>query len=152
MSPEIAVDSNVLIALIDERDKFHFQANALYTVLRQAGYKAWFFDVVFNETVSVVARRHEEQKRTRPLQVLFERLERQVPKHSITWVARNTESLFDQVMALVHSSSGDLNFHDALIALACRERGIPAIASFDADFDSIAWLTRIASVADLPQR
>jgi len=55
-------------------------------------------------------------------------------------------------MALVHSSSGKLNFHDALIALTCQERDIPAIASFDADFDSIAWLTRIASVADLPQR
>jgi predicted nucleic acid-binding protein len=38
-----------------------------------------------------------------------------------------------------------LNFHDALIALACRERDIPAIASFDADFDQVPWLRRLSA-------
>lgn len=38
-----------------------------------------------------------------------------------------------------------LNFHDALIALACREREIPVIASFDPDFDLIPWLSRLTS-------
>jgi predicted nucleic acid-binding protein len=33
---------------------------------------------------------------------------------------------------------------DALIALACRDRNIPYLASFDADFDQIAWLKRVA--------
>jgi predicted nucleic acid-binding protein len=51
---------------------------------------------------------------------------------------------------LIRSSSGELNFNDALIALACRERGIPAIASFDADFDQIPWLQRIARPEDIP--
>ncbi|MFQ6016158.1 MAG: PIN domain-containing protein [Anaerolineae bacterium] len=37
-----------------------------------------------------------------------------------------------------------MNFNDALIALACRERGIPAIASFDADFEQVAWLRHLA--------
>jgi predicted nucleic acid-binding protein len=47
-------------------------------------------------------------------------------------------------MEIVIDSSGTLNFNDALIALACRERGIPAIASFDADFDQVPWLRRLA--------
>ena len=38
-----------------------------------------------------------------------------------------------------------LNFHDALIALACREREIPVIASFDPDFDLNPWLNRLTS-------
>jgi predicted nucleic acid-binding protein len=38
---------------------------------------------------------------------------------------------------------------DALIALACREREIPAIASFDADFDQVAWLKRVAAPEDV---
>jgi predicted nucleic acid-binding protein len=42
-----------------------------------------------------------------------------------------------------------LNFNDALIALACRERSISAIASFDADFDAIAWLKRLHLPADV---
>ena len=49
----------------------------------------------------------------------------------------------------MRSSSGALNFNDAIIALACRERGIPAIASFDADFDPIPWLRRLARPEDV---
>ncbi len=46
-------------------------------------------------------------------------------------------------------SIGALNFNDALIALACRERGIPSIASFDADFDQVPWLRRLARPEDV---
>lgn len=49
----------------------------------------------------------------------------------------------------MHSSDGKLNFNDALMALACRERAILVIASFDADFDLIPWLKRVASPGDL---
>lgn len=45
----------------------------------------------------------------------------------------------------MEQTNGVLNFHDALIALACREREIPLIASFDPDFDQIIWLHRLAS-------
>ena len=44
---------------------------------------------------------------------------------------------------------GMLNFHDALIALACQERGIHVIASFDGDFDQVKWLRRLASLEDV---
>lgn len=49
----------------------------------------------------------------------------------------------------MRSGGGELNFNDALIALACRERGIPAIAGFDADFDRVPWLRRLARPEDL---
>ncbi len=48
----------------------------------------------------------------------------------ITWISAETQRLYDQVIALVRSTSGTLNFHDALIALGCRELGIEIIASF----------------------
>ncbi len=35
-------------------------------------------------------------------------------------------------------------------SLACRERDVPATASFDADFDQMDWLRRIAAPDDLP--
>lgn len=50
----------------------------------------------------------------------------------------------NEIVALVEHSGGELNFNDALIALACRDRNIPYLASFDADFDQIAWLKRLA--------
>ena len=57
--------------------------------------------------------------------------------------------LYPEIIGLMRSSGGELNFHDALIALACRERNIPAIASFDGDFDQINWLRRLANPDDL---
>ena len=42
------------------------------------------------------------------------------------------------------------DFNDALLALSCRNRGIPYVASFDADFDTVAWLKRLATPADFP--
>jgi len=57
--------------------------------------------------------------------------------------------LYAQIIALIRSSSGALNFNDALIALACRERGIEAIVSFDEDFDQVEGLRRLARPEDL---
>jgi len=66
-----------------------------------------------------------------------------VPAEAITWLSVETQRLYDQVLILVRNTSGDLNFHDALIALGCQELGVHFIASFDADFDRVAWLTRL---------
>jgi predicted nucleic acid-binding protein len=44
---------------------------------------------------------------------------------------------------------GALNFNDTLVALECRELGIECIATFDSDFDSIAWLKRLSSPDDI---
>lgn len=46
-------------------------------------------------------------------------------------------------MDLVQDTSGELNFHDALIALGCRDLGVKWIATFDSDFDQIKWLNRL---------
>ena len=57
--------------------------------------------------------------------------------------------LYTEIVELVRSSRGELNFNDALIALSCRHRGISFIASFDRDFDNVAWLRRVAKPDDL---
>jgi predicted nucleic acid-binding protein len=72
------------------------------------------------------------------------------PPERLTWIMPDTPRLYTQILALIESSSGELNFNDALIALACRERNISVLASFDADFDSIEWLQRIERIIDEP--
>lgn len=57
--------------------------------------------------------------------------------------------LYVDALDLLRNSNGDLNFNDALIALAYRKREIPTIASFDADFDRVDWLKRTAEPKDL---
>jgi predicted nucleic acid-binding protein len=65
--------------------------------------------------------------------------------------SKEIQRLYPEILALVREHHGELNFHDALIALACRELDIPYIASFDRDFDRVSWLTRIDTPTHLPQ-
>lgn len=70
-------------------------------------------------------------------------------QYPLTWILPDVPRLYPEVLELMRTTSGELNFNDALLALVCRERGIPAIASFDADFDQVAWLKRVANPEDV---
>lgn len=139
----IAIDTNVLVALVDSHDKWHSRAVALRDALKAAQVDLLYFDPVLNETVSVLARRAEEQKRTQQFSNLLEVLLQQVPTSVLIWLSAETPRLYDRVIELVRETSGMLNFHDALIALGCQKLEVAVIASFDRDFDQVSWLTRV---------
>ena len=67
----------------------------------------------------------------------------------ILWILPDVPILYPEIIRLVQSSNGELNFNDALIALSCHNRNIPFIASFDPDFDKLEWLKRIVQPDDL---
>jgi predicted nucleic acid-binding protein len=139
----VAIDTNVLVALVDSHDKWHDRAVALRDALKATQSELIYFDSVVNETISVLARRAEEQKRTQQFASLLDVLLQQVPATTITWLSAETQRLYDRVIGLIRETSGVLNFHDALIVLGCQELGIAILVSFDRDFDQISWLTRI---------
>jgi predicted nucleic acid-binding protein len=141
----VAIDTNVLVALVDSHDKWHSRTVALRDALKAAEVTLLYFDPVVNETVSVLARRAEEQKRTQQFPLLLDVLLQQVPATTITWLSAETQRLYDGVVDLIRKTSGVLNFHDALIALGCQELEVTVLASFDRDFDQVSWLTRIDS-------
>lgn len=145
----VAVDSSVLVGLLNPRDLWRDQALALRDTLLGSGAELLYFDCVAAEAISVATRRLHEKGRLADVGPLLDRLESQVPNETITWILPDVPHLYPEVLDLIRSSSGALNFNDALIALACRERGIPAIASFDADFDQVAWLRRLARPEDV---
>jgi len=142
MSGRVLLDSNVLVALVDSRDKWHSRAKGLLDLLEARQVDLIYLDCVVNETISVLARRAEEQKRSGRFPALLDKLLQQVPEDTITWALLEIKRLYPQVIELVRNTSGALNFHDALMALFCREIGEAEIASFDEDFDRIAWLKR----------
>jgi len=71
------------------------------------------------------------------------------PQEDILWVLPDVPALYTDIVELVRSSNGALNFNDALIALSCHHRDISFIASFDRDFDEVTWLQRLAQPDDL---
>jgi len=141
MTQQAAIDSNVLVALIDKQDKWHTQAKTLLNTLENE-VEVVYFDCVLNEAISVMARRSEEQKRSSQFSLLLDELRKRVPEEAITWASMNIQSWYGRIIELVQQSEGRINFHDALIALACKELNIPVVASFDGDFDDIPWLKR----------
>jgi predicted nucleic acid-binding protein len=130
-----AIDTNILVALVDSHDQWHARARALRDALKAAAVEIVYFDSVFNEAISVLARRAQEQGRSHQFTSLVDALMHQVPVGVIVWLSSETQRLYGQVIELVRNTSGDLNFHDALIALGCQELGVRVIASFDRDFD-----------------
>ncbi len=146
---KVAIDSSVLVALINSRDLWREQALALRQALRMADVQLVYFDCVVAEAISAAARRLHEKGQVDEVKGLLERLESQVPRDSITWIMPDVPDLYPAVLDLIRSSAGELNFNDALIALICRDWNIPAIASFDPDFDQIDWLKRLAHPEDV---
>jgi len=148
MNKRAAIDSNVLVALVDDRDKWHVQAKALLNALKEEAINVIYFDCVMNETISVLARRSEEQNRSAQFSALLDELQIQVPEDLITWVTLDTQRLYNRIIALVRQTQGRLNFQDALIALACQELEIKMLLSFDRDFDEISWMERYVSMSE----
>lgn len=147
---EIVVDSSVLVAMLVPNDVWHERTVELWAAIEANGHKVIVLDCVAAESISVAVRRLREKGLVADVQLLLDGLDAYIPYDKITWILSTVSGLYPQVLDLIRSSCGELNFNDALIALACRERGIPAIASFDADFDQVPWLKRIAQPEDIP--
>jgi len=140
---KVAIDTNYLVALVDEQDAWHSKACKIRDALKKAKAEYIYLDCVFNETISVLAKRLEEKGQSERLVTLLSNLEQFVPEDKITWVSQQGQNLLQEILGLVRSSKGSLNFHDSLIALVLRESGIKYLVSFDSDFDGINWLERI---------
>jgi len=143
------MDSSVVVAALLEFDALHGRAFALWNAIKAGKHIPVYTDCVASETISVAARRFEERGRGKEIGSFLDRYLEHIPMADIVWVLQDTQRLYPDILDLVRSSRGALNFNDALIALVCRESGIPAIASFDADFDQLPWLRRLAQPSDL---
>lgn len=107
-----------------------------------------YFDVVVAEAISVLGRRYEERKRSAEFVPVLRTLLRRT-EGEIIWILPEVPALYPHLTALVEQSQGRLNFNDALIALVMQEQGLQYRLSFDADFDTLPWVTRMGGVEGL---
>jgi len=148
---KVGIDTSVLIGLLDPKDVWHDAATALKEALQGHQAEIAVFDCVLAEAISTMARRIHEQRRAADLKHLLSRILTDYPLDDILWVLPDVPALYGEIVELVRSSGGELNFNDALIALSCHHRDVPFIASFDRDFDHVSWLQRLATPDDLRQ-
>ncbi len=145
----VAIDSNILVALLNPFDHRRKQAEALYIALQAVDAQIVYFDCVIAEEISTSLRRLEEKGDAQGVNAIFTKLAELAPPDEITWILPDVPDLYASILELMQASAGMLNFHDALIALACRDRDIETIASLDADFDQVAWLQRLAESSQI---
>jgi predicted nucleic acid-binding protein len=145
----ISIDTSVVVGLLDSRDHWHSTATSLQAALIGAGFAPVYFDCTVTEAVSTLARRLREKQREVELPDLWQRLSMTLPENTLTWVLPDVPRLYGQIMDLIQASEGELNFNDSLIALACRERHIETLASFDRDFDRLSWLKRVSTSEEI---
>ena len=115
---DVVLDSSVLVGILSPNDRWHQQATDLWQALKESGHTPLYMDCVISESVSVATRRLFEQKHATEIEALFNRLDNEFAAHTITWVLPDVPRLYPEIISLMRSSGGELNFHDALIALA----------------------------------
>ncbi|HMJ10780.1 MAG TPA: type II toxin-antitoxin system VapC family toxin [Polyangiaceae bacterium] len=144
MSADIVLDTNVLVAWLDEHDSLAKRASGLLERIAQQGDRPVLIDVAVAEALSVLARRAAERKTNPPsLEKVLERIRAWLATGDIAFVGHHSERLFSSVLDVVAESSGKLNFNDALLVALQREGTIGGIASFDSDFDTVPGFRRL---------
>jgi predicted nucleic acid-binding protein len=141
----IGIDTSLIVGLLDKKDIWHGKATELYNFLKQQKAQIIIFDCVLAETISTLCRRIHEKRRDNDLSNLIDKFLENFPPKVITWINYDIPNLYDEIIALIGSSHGELNFNDSLIAISCRIRNISFLASFDRDFDTIDWFKRIST-------
>ena len=145
----VAVDTSLLVGLFVPDDTWRAQAGELVHSVRQRNASLVYFDCVIAEASSAAVRRLSERRAPQRIAAVLARFRNELPASALTWILPDAKRHYDGILNLMEQTGGTLNFHDALIALACRNRGIQYIASFDQDFDQVTWLTRLASPQDI---
>ena len=99
-----AIDSNVLVGLLDKKDTWHNEAVLWRDALVEAAAEVVYFDCVINEVMTVFARRTSEQGRRDELEALLDGLERLVPVGDVTWIGGEVERLYKEILQLIRTS------------------------------------------------
>jgi predicted nucleic acid-binding protein len=148
MMSKIIFDTNVLVALIDKKDKFHNKAEEVYNELERIGWEIIIFDCVIDEALNVFSRRCWEQKREEEFKSILNKTLSFINDKNIIWVYDKVKNFYKEIINKLRETNGKLNFHDALIIISARYYEIKYIASFDSDFDKVEGLKRIKDKND----
>jgi predicted nucleic acid-binding protein len=142
---EVALDANVIVALLYDGDTYHERAKKLRTELKGAGHAIAILDFLLHEAVSVLCRRARERKTNPPdLRAALGVVQTWIDSGGVRCAGRESERLAREALHVILESGGVLNFNDALVVLLKREGSIERFASFDAGFDAIPQFERLS--------
>ena len=139
---DAVLDANVLVGLFDRNDTLHSAASQLVQSILANGDVALLLDFCVAEALSVVCRRSRERKTNPPdLTAIFEHVR---ALNDAGKIVRAEGESFAEVLAVMQTTSGALNFNDALLVVLQRRGTIGDVASFDVRLDLAEGFRRLA--------
>ena len=144
----VLIDSNFLVALLDQADTWHSTAKDIEHSIPE-NVLLIVPDIVAAETLSVIARRLEEKKRSGLFPSIVATLRQNLPSSRLAWITPSVPDLYDELLDLMVSYNGTLNFNDCLLVLYMRKTRYQYLLSFDSDFDAVEDIQRLGSRADV---
>lgn len=131
----VALDANLLVALLHGRDVHHAAANAVVEEIARRGAAMVFFDVMVHEAVSVLCRRSREGKVAPPKLVdCLEQVRAWFVDEKIAVVAHLIDGAVAEILEIIETTGGRLNFNDAFLVVLQRRGGFDMLATFDQGF------------------
>lgn len=142
---DVAIDAKVLVGVLDRHDTLHDSSVALLERLEDEQRKILLLDVCVAEAVSVLCRRATQRKTNPPdLSAALEAIRAWMAQGiQISFVQAELEELFLEILSLVESHGGTINFNDAFLVLLQRIGRIGELASFDRPLDEIEGFRRL---------
>ena len=143
-TPEVVLDANVIVGVVDAGDSAHVRAAQLLSVWADEERHVLLLDFLGAEAISVVCRRAAERKRRPPsLEPILVQVQQWNESGRVVFAPLGRND-FSAVLRHVADSQGRLNFNDARLVALQRSGAIGEVASFDADFDAVEGFRRIA--------
>jgi predicted nucleic acid-binding protein len=134
------LDANFLIALTDASDLHHARATKLLQQITATEAELFLSDIAVNETLSVLARRHESKKSKTPFKTVVDRFKNAIAKSPILSLYELVPQNYARLMAMMVKYDAKLSFHDCLIVLFLRQVPEVRLVSFDRDFAAVQEL------------
>ena len=144
---DIIVDTNVLVSIIDSKDKWNATTLGIINQIENKKEKInlIFLDIVINESINVLLKRYESKGMLEKVDEMIDLIEENYNEF-IIWASENVEDYHKDILKKIKDYKGLLNYNDSFIIEYMERNNIRNIISYDIDFDQIELINRICNV------
>jgi len=139
---KLVIDTNIIVAIVDNKDVHHKKALSLVLNIEERNIPIVLMDCVINEIYSVIARRSNQRGYSFKDAVM--KMEMVISSIEIMRAYSLVKTLHENIIKMMIKSDGKMNYHDCLISLVMKEKGLPDILTLDKGFLSVPWINVIS--------
>ncbi len=135
---KLIVDTNIIVAVVDDKDIHHNKALNLIINIENKNIPVVLMDCIVNEVYSVIARRSKQHGYSFKDAAL--KIDPVMSSMEVVRAYTMVKSLHNSIIKMMMKYNGNLNYHDCLISLVMKEKGLTEIVTLDKGFKVVPWL------------